>query len=117
MGWLFREKHPEMLIKGKTLDTSDLFNDPVVAFQYKHYNALFMIFSVIVPLSIPIVFWNETLFNSACVNMMRWTILLHSTWFVNSAAHMFGDRPYDGVIKPAENIFVSFGALGEGYHK
>ena len=30
---------------------------------------------------------------------------------------MFGERPYDKSIKPSENVFVSYGALGEGYHK
>lgn len=41
---------------------------------------------------------------------------LHSTWFVNSTAHMFGYRPYNLKISPRENIFVSYGAFGEGYH-
>ena len=60
---------------------------------------------------------NETLMNSLIINVIRWIATLHSNWFVNSAAHMFGDRPYDGNILPAQNIFVSFGVLGEGYHK
>ena len=55
--------------------------------------------------------------NSLIINVIRWIATLHSTWLVNSAAHMFGDRPYDGNILPAQKIFVSFGALGEGYHK
>lgn len=42
---------------------------------------------------------------------------LHSTFFVNSAAHMFGDKPYDKDIKPVENSYVTYGCLGEGYHK
>ena len=41
---------------------------------------------------------------------------LHSTWFVNSTAHMFGDRPYNKKIEPRENYWVSYGAFGEGYH-
>lgn len=44
------------------------------------------------------------------------TTSLHATWCVNSAAHMFGDRPYDGTIPPAENSMVSLMTLGEGYH-
>lgn len=38
------------------------------------------------------------------------------TWLVNSAAHLWGNRPYDININPAENVSVMFGAIGEGYH-
>ena len=72
---------------------------------------------LIFPVVCPMIFFGETLINSLIINIFRWVSSLHATWFVNSAAHMFGDRPYDGDIKPAENVFVSFGALGEGYHK
>lgn len=46
--------------------------------------------------------------------MLRYATALHSTWFVNSAAHMFGDKPYNEKMRPVENIFVSFFSIGEG---
>ena len=48
--------------------------------------------------------------------VMRYTFALNITWCVNSVAHMWGNKPYDKHINPAENIFVTFGAIGEGYH-
>ncbi|KAI3476944.1 hypothetical protein L1887_61441 [Cichorium endivia] len=39
--------------------------------------------------------------------------ILHSTWFVNSAAHLFGDRPYNKKIQPRNNFFVNMVAMGE----
>ena len=33
VGWLLRKKHPELKIRSKTLDFSDLLNDPVVRIQ------------------------------------------------------------------------------------
>ncbi|VDN88815.1 unnamed protein product [Brugia pahangi] len=33
MGWLMVRKHPEVKRKGSQLDLSDLFNDPILAFQ------------------------------------------------------------------------------------
>jgi hypothetical protein len=33
VGWLLRKKHPELKIRSKTLDFSDLLSDPVVKFQ------------------------------------------------------------------------------------
>ena len=47
--------------------------------------------------------------------VVRYITSLHVTWFVNSAAHMFGDRPYKP-INPVENIWVSLFGYGEGYH-
>lgn len=35
---------------------------------------------------------------------------------VNSAAHLWGNRPYDVNIGARENKFVSFGSMGEGWH-
>lgn len=38
---------------------------------------------------------------------------LHGTLIVNSAAHMFGTRPYNANIAPVQNVLVSFG-ISEG---
>jgi stearoyl-CoA desaturase (delta-9 desaturase) len=47
---------------------------------------------------------------------LRYIVVLHFTWLVNSAAHFFGDHPYDNESWPAENPFVSVAAIGEGWH-
>lgn len=47
---------------------------------------------------------------------LRYVIMLHATWCVNSVCHMFGSRPYNNTILPTENLFVSIIALGEGWH-
>lgn len=44
--------------------------------------------------------------------ILRYVLVLNATWLVNSAAHMFGNRPYDRNINPRENRLVTFGALG-----
>merc|ERR1711988_1582360 len=47
---------------------------------------------------------------------LRYIYVLHATWLVNSAAHLYGDHPYDDKSWPAENPMVSFSAIGEGWH-
>ena len=47
---------------------------------------------------------------------MRYCIVLHFTWLVNSAAHLYGNRPYDPGLNPSENPIVSIASLGEGWH-
>ena len=48
--------------------------------------------------------------------MVTYTITLNATWCVNSVCHMFGSRPYNKNIEPADNYFVSLITHGEGYH-
>lgn len=71
----------------------------------------------ILPTVIPWYYWGESLWNAFFIaGWFRLVLALNVTWFVNSAAHMWGNKPYDKHINPAENFFVTFGAIGEGYH-
>ena len=72
----------------------------------------------IIPTIIPRYLWNESLVTAYFIcGVLRCVIVLHLTWFVNSAAHMWGMKPYDKGISPSENMFVTIGAGGEGIHK
>lgn len=50
------------------------------------------------------------------MSCIRYILMLHATWCVNSVCHMFGSRPYNSSILPTENLFVAIIALGEGWH-
>ena len=86
-------------------------------FQRRYYKLLVVIFWLLVPLLIPCLLWNEQLVHSflTCV-CFRYVFALHSTWLVNSAAHMCGPRPYDKNIQARENEWVIFVSFGEGFH-
>merc|ERR1712216_933971 len=117
MGWLYVKKHPEVVRAGKELDFSDLHEDPVVMFQKKldPWFALYMCF--VFPAQIAVKFWGESFWPAFFVaGAFRYMLVLHFTWMVNSAAHLFGDHPYDVVSYPSENPYVSFFAVGEGWH-
>ena len=107
MGWLLVRKNPDVLREGNKIDMSDLRADPVVMFQHRHYWKLSLPICIILPTLIPWYFWGEALWTSYVVQVLRYAISLHSTWLVNSAAHMWGDRPYDEHVNPAENRLVS----------
>lgn len=69
------------------------------------------------PTLIPVYFWNEDPLISLFVCYFgRSIVALNGTWSVNSAAHLFGTRPFDKHILPAENWMVSFCSVGEGWH-
>ncbi|XP_074034086.1 acyl-CoA Delta-9 desaturase isoform X3 [Leptinotarsa decemlineata] len=116
VGWLLCRKHPEVKSKGKGIDMSDLEEDPILKFQDKHYMILMPLVAFVIPTLAPMYFWNETFVNSLCINIFRYVLTLNATWLVNSAAHLYGHKPYDRYINPAENLSVSILALGEGWH-
>ena len=117
MGWLMMKKHPQVFIKGKHIDVSDLQRDPVVKFQHDYYLRLCFMCSVFLPVLIPTLCWGENPVTAFFVLFVtRYVLTLHSTWMVNSAAHLWGARPYDTHINPSNNRFVSVMAIGEGWH-
>ncbi|ENN73778.1 hypothetical protein HUJ04_010980 [Dendroctonus ponderosae] len=117
VGWLVLTPHPLVVEKRKMVDMSDLENDSIVMWQKKLYPMLFLLFAIMLPVGIPVYFWNETLWNSFWINFnARFCITLNIAFFVNSVAHMWGQKPYDKFISPVENLAVSIAALGEGWH-
>lgn len=116
MGWLMCRKHPDVISKGSKIDMSDLAADPVVMFQHNHYLPLTFLANIFIPTVIPALFWGESMMTAYFIGALRYIIVLHTTWLVNSAAHMWGDKPYDVSINPSENVLVSFLAAGEGFH-
>lgn len=61
VGWLLTRKHPDVKIKGRTIDMSDIEADPVVKFQRRFYIPLYLFLRLLVPLFIPCYFWGELL--------------------------------------------------------
>lgn len=116
MGWLLVRKHPEVFKKGATVDMSDLEQDPIIVWQRKLYIVLMPLCCFFFPMWVPCYFWNETALNAWYANVFRYTVSLNLTWLVNSAAHIWGMKPYDNTIGPTENKAVAFCAMGEGWH-
>lgn len=116
MGWLLVRKHPAVMKAGKTIDMSDLEKDKIVMFQHRHYLKCYLAAAFLLPTLVPYLFWGESLYNAYFMSVVRYVAVLHFTWLVNSAAHFFGNKPYDVNIGPTENMFVSVLAMGEGFH-
>jgi stearoyl-CoA desaturase (delta-9 desaturase) len=116
-GWLMCRKHAEVKEKGKNIDLSDLFNDPVCSIQRKFYLPSVVLLCFFLPTFVPWYFWNENGWTAFFIcALFRYTAVLNITWTVNSIAHLWGNKPYDSRIWSAENLFVTTGACGEGYH-
>lgn len=71
----------------------------------------------VLPAVLPWWLWGESLWNAFLVcSLTRYCFTLNMTWLVNSAAHMWGNRPYDKHISPRQNLVTIVGAHGEGFH-
>ncbi|XP_018327887.1 acyl-CoA Delta(11) desaturase [Agrilus planipennis] len=117
VGWLVLTPHPDVVAKRAAVDMSDLEADPIVMWQKRLYPILFFLLTICLPVSIPVYFWNETLWNSYWINFnTRFGTTLNIAFCVNSIAHMWGQKPFDRYISPVENASVSIAALGEGWH-
>jgi stearoyl-CoA desaturase (delta-9 desaturase) len=64
VGWLLTRKHPDVIIKGKTIDNSDLMSDPVVRYNRKYYIIMYLFFRVYLSIMIPHWLLDETLYYS-----------------------------------------------------
>uniref|UniRef100_H2YF36 Fatty acid desaturase domain-containing protein n=1 Tax=Ciona savignyi TaxID=51511 RepID=H2YF36_CIOSA len=116
IGWLITKEHPLVDEKRKVMDISDLLEDKVVAFQHRHYPVLALLIGLVFPVAVPVVCWGEALSSSFFICMARYCFLLNSISMVNSVAHIWGNRPYDKDIGPADNKITAVLAIGEGYH-
>ncbi|XP_012225497.2 acyl-CoA Delta-9 desaturase-like [Linepithema humile] len=116
VGWLMMKHHPAVKEYGKNVDLSDLAADPVIRFFDKYYIPIMVSLCFVLPSVIPVYVWNETWFISIGAVIFRYAVALNMIFSVNSFAHIWGSRPYNRTLKPAENPTVAFIALGEGWH-
>ncbi|RZC41574.1 hypothetical protein BDFB_013955, partial [Asbolus verrucosus] len=114
IGWLLCRRHSQVEEKLKQIDVSDLWADPLLMYQHKYYHSLMLLTCFVIPTLIPMYFWSETFENAFHINLFRYCLTLNAFMLVNSAAHLYGCKPYDRFINPSENFAVNVLALGEG---
>lgn len=86
-------------------------------FFFRYYVPLFALLVILFPVLVPYYYWDENLWISfwTCF-VCRFCTTLNIAFFVNSVAHMYGDKPYDKNITPVESLPVAIAAMGEGFH-
>nr|XP_049704544.1 acyl-CoA Delta(11) desaturase-like [Helicoverpa armigera] len=117
IGWLMMKKHPEALAKGKTIDISDIENDPLLRFHERNILWINGLCCFILPTLAGVWLWDESWWTAVAWQcFIRYASAFHCEFTVNSLAHAYGYRPYNSTIPPAESWYVSLTTLGEGYH-
>jgi len=116
-GWQLLQPEQEYLEAVAKVDDSDLRDDMVVMIQHSLDPWLIFFVCFALPTLLPVVMWGESAMYAFLVpGCLRYVSMLHGTWLVNSAAHLWGDHHYNPTINPAENMLCSVLAHGEGWH-
>lgn len=93
----------------------DLLKNKLVMFQHNNYKALMVGSNALVVLFFGWLF-NDFLGALVLACGLRLFLLHHFTWFINSLAHVWGDKPFCQELSAVDNYFLSLLTFGEGYH-
>lgn len=107
-----------ILEKPETIDSKvvpDLVKNKRVMFQHKYYPLLMVGSNV---LAFFVVAWMTQDYWGAffLATWLRLCALHHFTWFINSLAHTWGDKPFSQEQSAVDNYIISLLTFGEGYH-
>jgi stearoyl-CoA desaturase (delta-9 desaturase) len=107
-----------ILEKPKPIDKKlvpDLLKNPMIVLQDKYYTTSLILTNAIVFLFTGWVF-NDYLGAFVFAVFFRLFMLHHFTWFINSLAHTWGDKPFCTEQSAVDNYVISLVTFGEGYH-
>ncbi len=110
IGWLLFWKHPEHYENSK-----DLLKNPLVMHQHKHYHFWAAGTGILLPVGIGFLYGDPlgALIFAVC---MRFALVHHATFAINSICHTFGKSTYDIYSTAKDHWLVALITNGEGYH-
>jgi stearoyl-CoA desaturase (Delta-9 desaturase) len=109
--WLFYTEPPE-----RTYDNvPDLQANRLVRWQFRFNGAIGIIAGLGIPTLIG-AFFGRPVGGLLWGGFLRIALIHHTTFLVNSVAHLYGTRPYTEASSARDNALLSLVTNGEGYH-
>ncbi|MCF6765921.1 fatty acid desaturase [Thiotrichales bacterium 19S3-7] len=96
-------------------DVKDLMQDKWLVFQDRYYGILAIFFGLVLPFIIGS-FYGSAWGCFLLAGVLRMVLNHHFTFFINSAAHYWGKRPFNDKNTARDNPILSLVTYGEGYH-
>lgn len=93
----------------------DLEQDPIVRWQHRLYLPLVLATNIGLPALLGWLY-GEVVGFLLLAGVLRLVLIHHSTFFINSLAHIWGSRPYTDENSARDNPVLAFLTYGEGYH-
>lgn len=113
IGWMLREYQAHRYTD--YANCRDLEKDPIVMWQHKHY----LLLTILMNFGVPIIFglWHGDVISSILLlGFLRLVLSHHTTFFINSLAHIWGKQTYTDKNTARDNGILAFFTFGEGYH-
>jgi len=113
IGWMLREYQASRYSDYNNV--RDLQKDKIVMWQHKYY----LLLTITMNFGVPILFgiWHGDVINSLLLlGFLRLVLSHHTTFFINSLAHVWGKQTYTDKNTARDNGFLAFLTFGEGYH-
>lgn len=112
IGWMLREyKSGEVNFD----NVKDLQRDPIVMFQHRYYLPLVLIMNIGLPVFLGLL-TGDVIAMLLLAGVLRIVVNHHTTFFINSLAHIWGRQPYTDENTARDNDLLAFFTFGEGYH-
>ena len=114
IGWIF---FTDVKNTGLRAPVNDLSADPLIRFQDRHYIALAILSSAVLPACLGLM-WGDAMGDMLVAGFLRLVIQWHATFAVNSVAHWkwIGTQPYNTGNSARDSFITAIVTLGEGYH-
>jgi stearoyl-CoA desaturase (delta-9 desaturase) len=112
MGWMLRS-YPSGALDFS--NAKDLQRDPIVVWQHKYYIPITLTMNFLPPILVGLA-TGEMVASLLIVGVLRLVLSHHTTFFINSLAHIWGKQPYTDSNTARDNTFLALLTYGEGYH-
>lgn len=90
----------------------------MVRFNHHYFDILFVILGIILPTLTAYYLTSRPLLHCFLIcYALKHVMIMQIASLLNSAAHVFGDKPYNPKIMATDDSCLAKFSLGEGYHK
>jgi len=114
IGWLLFKLNPDPPYD----NVLDLKKDPLVMWQHRNVHLIAVVVGFVFPTLLGF-FWNGwvgALGGFLLGGVLRVVFVQHCTFFINSACHTIGSRPYSSRCSARDSWIMALFTFGEGYH-
>ena len=112
IGWILRNYESA---SNDFSNVQDLKRDPIVMWQHRNYLSLVLLANIALPAFLG--FINGDIIAGLLLGgLLRLVINHHTTYLINSLAHMWGKQTYSNQVSARDNPFLALITFGEGYH-
>lgn len=113
MGWIFFKDTRDQVRRWE--NATDLTKDPLVMWQHKYYLPLVVGVTFLLPTVIGMLY-GRPVGGLLWGGFVRAVVVHHTTFFINSLAHLFGTKPYSLKDTARDSWILAPITFGEGYH-